>query len=73
MDSTFKDTTDGRRLKFLIVMDEDSCLCLAIRLGRRCKTKDVAAVLEELTSFYSAPIKIPRDNCFEFITHTLKR
>ena len=55
MDFQFDATADGRRLKFLNVIDEHSRLCLAIRVGRRCKAKDVVTVLEELTSLYSAP------------------
>ena len=55
MDYQFDATADGRRLKFLNVIDEHSRLCMAIRVGRRCKAKDVVAVLEELTSVYSAP------------------
>jgi hypothetical protein len=46
MDFQFDATADGRRLKFLNVIDEHSRLCLAIRVGRRCKSKDVVAVLE---------------------------
>jgi putative transposase len=45
MDFQFDATADGRRLKFLNVIDEHSRLCLAIRVGRRCKAKDVVAVL----------------------------
>jgi putative transposase len=52
MDFQFDATADGRRLKFLNVIDEHSRLCLAIRVGRRCKATDVVAVLEELTSLY---------------------
>jgi hypothetical protein len=55
MDFQFDATADGRRLKCLNVIDEHSRLCLAIRVGRRCKAKDVVAVLEELTSLYPAP------------------
>ena len=55
MDFQFDATADGRRLKFLNVIDEHSRLCLAIRVGRRCKAKDVVTVLEELTSVYPAP------------------
>ena len=51
----FDATADGRRLKFLNVIDKHSRLCLAIRVGRRCKATDVVAVLEELTSVYPAP------------------
>jgi transposase InsO family protein len=44
MDFQFDATADGRRLKFLNVIDEHSHLCLAIKVGRRCKAKDVVAV-----------------------------
>ena len=73
MDFQFDATADGRRLKFRNVIDEHSRLCLAIRVDRRCKAKDVVAVLEELTSLYSAPAYIRSDNGPEFIAHTLKR
>ena len=43
------------------------CLCLAIPMGRRCKAKDKVAVLEGLTSLYSAPAFIRSDNGPEFI------
>jgi putative transposase len=66
MDFQFDATADGRRLKFLNVIDEHSRLCLAIRVGRRCKAKDVVAVLEELTSVYPAPSFIRSDNGPEF-------
>jgi len=69
----FHATTDGRRLKFLNVINEYSCLCLAIRVGRRCKSNDVVAVLEQLTSLYPAPAFIRSDNGPEFIAHALKR
>jgi len=42
-------------------------------VGRRCKSKDVVAVLEELTSLYPAPAFIRSDNGPEFIAHALKR
>jgi putative transposase len=73
MDFQFDATADGRRLKFLNVIDEHSRLCLAIRVGRRCKAKNVVAVLEELTSLYPAPTFIRRDNGSELIAHALKR
>ncbi|QEY31819.1 IS3 family transposase [Synechococcus sp. RSCCF101] len=73
MDFQFDATADGRRLKFLNVIDEHSRLCLAIRVGRRCKARDVVAVLEELTSLYPAPAFIRCDNGPEFIAHALRR
>jgi hypothetical protein len=39
LDFQFDATADERRLKFLNVIDEHSRLCLAIRVGRRCKAK----------------------------------
>ena len=41
-------------------------------MGRRCKAKDVVAVLEELTSLYPAPAYIRSDNGPEFISQTLR-
>jgi putative transposase len=73
MDFQFDATADGRRLKFLNVIDENSRLCLVIRVGRRCKAKDVVAVLEELTSLYPAPAFIRSDNGPEFIAQALRR
>jgi len=73
MDFQFDVTLDGRRLNFFNVIDEHSRLCLAIRVGRRCKSKVVVAVLEQLTSLYQAPAFIPSDNGPEFIAHALKR
>jgi len=72
MDFQFDATADGRRLKFLNVIDEHSCLCLAIRVGRRCKGKDVVAVLEELTSVYTAPAFTRSDNGPEFTAQDLR-
>ncbi|MCX5958059.1 MAG: IS3 family transposase [Cyanobacteria bacterium] len=72
MDFQFDATADGRRLKFLNVIDEHSRLCLAIRVGRRCKAKDVVAVLERLTSLYPAPAFIRSDNGPEFIAQALR-
>ena len=46
---------------------------MAIRVGRRCKAKDVVAVLEELASLYPAPAFIRSDNGPEFIAHALRK
>ena len=73
MDFQFDATADGRRLKFLNVIDEHSRLCLTNRVGRRCKAKDVVAVLEELTSLYPATAFIRSDNGPEFIAHALRK
>jgi transposase InsO family protein len=72
MDFQFDATADGLRLKFLNVIDEHSRFCLAIWVGRRCKAKDVVAVLEELTTLYPAPMVIRSDNGPEFIAQALR-
>ena len=41
IDFQFDQTMDGRTLKFLNVIDEYSRLCLAIRVGRRCRAAEV--------------------------------
>jgi len=66
MDFQFDATADGPRLKFLTVIGEHSRLCLAIRVGRRCKVKDVVALLEELTSLYPVTAFLRSDNGPEF-------
>ena len=38
----------------------------------RCKAKDVVAVLEELTSIYTAPVFIRSDNGPEFMAQVLR-
>jgi putative transposase len=73
MDFHLDATADGQRHKFLNVIDEHSRLCLVIRVGRRCKAKDVVAMLEELTGLNPAPAFIRSDNSPEFIAHTLRR
>lgn len=57
---------DGRRLTFLNLIDEYSRLSPAIRVGKGCKAKDVAADLEDLASLYPAPAFIRSDNGPEF-------
>lgn len=48
-------TMDGRTLKFLNVIDEYSRLCLAIRVGRRCRAAEVIDTIEELLKLYPSP------------------
>ena len=42
----FDATAYGRRPTFVKVIDQHSCFCLAIRLGKRCKAKEAVALLE---------------------------
>jgi putative transposase len=50
MDFQLDATADGRRLDVLNVIDDNCRLCLAIRVGSRCKAKDVVAVLDRADS-----------------------
>ena len=59
IDFQFDQTMDGRTLKFLNVIDEFSRVCLAIRVGRRCKAVDVIDFLEAtMLSFFVAVILV---------------
>ena len=69
MDFQFDATADGRRLKFLNVIDEHSRLCLAIRVGRRCKERGADFLLtvkanqktlhRQIRSLFQGKRKIP--------------
>lgn len=72
IDFQFDQTMDGRTLKFLNVLDEYSRVCLAIRVGRRCKAVDVIDTIEELLRLFPAPTYLRMDNGPEFIAHALQ-
>jgi len=63
---------DGRRLKLLNILDEISRVCLAIRVGRRCKAVDVISAIKELLGQYPAPTHLRMNNGPEFIAHALQ-
>jgi transposase InsO family protein len=64
---------DGRRLKFLNIVDDFSRLCLAIRVGRHCKAIDVIDTIEELLKLYPPPTHMRIDNGPEFTAHALQK
>jgi len=72
IDFQFDQTMDGRSLKFLTIVDEYSRLCLAIHVGRRCKSVDVIDTIEELLKQYPAHTHLRMDNGPEFIAHALQ-
>ena len=72
IDFQFDQTMDGRTLKFLNVIDEYSRLCLAIRVGRRCKAAEVIDTIEELLKLYPPPTHLRMDNRPEFIATALQ-
>lgn len=66
-------TEDGRKLKFLTVLDEYTRQSPAIEVGRTIRAKDVIAVLEYLFMARAAPGYIRSDNGSEFIAKRIRR
>jgi putative transposase len=66
-------TEDGRKLKFLTVLDEYSRESPAIEVGRSITSKDVIAVLEYLFMVRGMPKFIRSDNGPEFIANAIKK
>ena len=60
-------THDGRPLRLLVVIDEHSRRCLAIRVARRLTSDDVLEVLAELFVTHGVPDHIRSDNGPEFV------
>ena len=48
-------TDDGRPLKLMVVLDEWSRECLAIRVARRLKAADVLGVFADLVEVHGIP------------------
>lgn len=65
-DFTFDATSDGRRLKLLVVMDEYTRLCLRIEVGRSMTAKTVVRTLAELVQTHGEPGALRSDNGSEF-------
>jgi len=65
-------TENGQRLKFLVVIDEFTRRCLAIRVGKSCKAKDVIKTLSELFRKHGLPAFIRSDNGPEFIASAIQ-
>jgi putative transposase len=71
-DFVFDETSDGRKLKFLVVVDEFTRLCLRIEVGRSMTAKSVVRVLAELVQIHGEPGAIRSDNGSEFIAAAVK-
>ncbi len=65
-------TEDGRRLKFLNVVDEHTRECVALDVGRHFKAEDVIAVLARQLKARGAPENIRSDNGPEFIARAVR-
>jgi len=71
-DFVFDETRDGRRLKFLVVIDEFTRLCLRIEVGRSMTAKTVVRVLAELVQIHGEPGGIRSDNGSEFTAQAVR-
>ena len=66
-------TDDGRPLKLMVVLDEWSRECLAIRVARRLRASDVLEVFADLMTVHGVPAYIRSDNGPEMVAWTLRR
>lgn len=71
-DFTFDTTRDGRRLKFLAVIDEYTRQCLRIEVGRSMSSKTVIRILAELMQIHGEPAALRSDNGPEFIAKAVQ-
>lgn len=71
-DFVMDQTSDGRRLKLLPVVDEFTRECLAIEVERHLTARDVVATLKYLFELRGAPRFVRSDNGPEFIAGAVK-
>ncbi len=65
-------TSDGRRLKFLCVVDEFTRECLALEVRRSFRAKEVIAVLVGLIALRGTPAHLRSDNGPEFVAKAVQ-
>ena len=65
-------THDGRAVRILVVLDEFTRECLAIRVGRHLKADDVLHCLSELFVWRGVPEHIRSDNGPEFTANVVR-
>lgn len=65
-------TTEGRTLKILALVDECSCEVLALKAGRSFKSIDILEVLDELRMTRGLPRAIRSDNGPEFAAQAVQ-
>jgi transposase InsO family protein len=66
-------TEDGRKLKFLAVVDEWTRECLALEVERRMTARQVQEILEYLFLVRGKPRYLRSDNGPEFVARALRR
>ena len=72
-DFLFDRTESGRRIKILVVIDEFTRECLAIRVASRIKSSDVAGILAAIMVERGAPSHVRSDNGPEFVAKSVRR
>jgi len=65
-------TVDGRKIRFLNIVDEHTRLCLSIKSGRSITSEDAIDTLAELFSMHGVPKRLRCDNGPEFISLAIK-
>ncbi len=65
-------TVDGRKIRFLNIVDEYTRLCLSIKSGRSITSEDAIDTLAELFSMHGVPKRLRCDNGPEFISLAIK-
>lgn len=66
-------TVDGRGLRPLVVLDEWSRECLAIRVGRRLRAADALEVFADRMAVHGVPAFLRSDNGPEMVARVLRR
>ena len=71
-DFIFAQTTDGRPVKMLTMVDEYTRQCLIIYPARSIPSQQVLDTLEDLIEIWGAPAFIRSDNGSEFIARRMQ-
>lgn len=72
-DFLFDATDDGRRLKWMPVIDEHTRECLALEVDRSITSADLLVILDQLIAERGAPAFIRSDNGPEFVAGAVRR
>ena len=71
-DFLFDHTSNGQPLKILVILDEYTRQCLAIKVNRKIQHTDVWEILGSLFVSYGVPKRLRSDNGREFLAYRLK-
>jgi putative transposase len=71
-DFVMDQTSDGRRLKILAVVDEYTRECLALEVARCIEAVDVVEVMRRIIAVRGAPENVRSDNGGEFIAQAVR-